>query len=183
MALPIDDGAVEKAHWQALATKWDARTRLAAEWLQSAESVADLGCGLMAIEPLLKPGATYVPMDIVPRDSRTIIVDIDRDAIPSVTCDALLMLGVLEYAAEPASLIAQLTRFPRTILSYNHWSLNDILWSLRLREKLVTWKNRLTRRELRRLVGHAGLRIVRERPIRVGERLLEIVPDKRTWRA
>jgi hypothetical protein len=162
--------------WAALNTKWERRTQLAAEWLQGDRVVADIGCGLMTLESWLPQSATYVPMDVVRRDARTILFDLNKGRIPAVACDAAVLLGVLEYADNLAAVLEQLQQFPKILLSYNHISINDLLWKAGLRTKRVTWRNRHTRHSLRRLLGSAGLRITRERTIRIGERLYEVRP-------
>jgi hypothetical protein len=162
--------------WAALDTKWERRTQLAAEWLRGERVVADIGCGLMTLEGFLPKSSTYVPMDVVRRDARTIIFDLNKDRIPAVACDAAVLLGVLEYVDDLGSVLAQLRRFPKTLLSYNHISLNDLLWKAGLRPKLVTWRNRHTKSSLRRLLRSSGLQIMRERMIRVGEKLYEVRP-------
>lgn len=175
-SVDLRSAATPNTHWDALQTKWQRRSQMAADWLQDSRIVADVGCGLMTLEPLLSSSATYIPMDLVPRDARTIVFDLNHDRIPPVSCDAMVMLGVLEYSDDLASILSQLRQFPKVLLSYNHVSINDVLWKLHLRTKRVTWRNRHTRASLRRSIAAAGLRIVRERKIRIGERLYEIVP-------
>jgi hypothetical protein len=162
--------------WAALNTKWERRALLAAEWLRGERVVADIGCGLMTLEGLLPKSSTYVPMDVVRRDARTIILDLNKDRIPVVACDAAVLLGVLEYVDNLRAVLEQLRQFPKTLLSYNHISFNDLLWTAGLRPKRVTWRNRHTKTSLRRLMRSSGLQIVRERMIRVGEKLYEVCP-------
>lgn len=164
------------AGWAGLDTKWENRTRLAAEWLQNEKIVADIGCGLMALESFLPEQTIYLPMDVVRRDARTVVVDLNREPIPQFTCDAVVMLGVLEYIDDVEAVFDQLRRFPKTLISYNHISVNDFLWKLGLRKKHVDWRNRNSKTSLRKLLAKAGLVIVRERSIRLGETLYEIHP-------
>ena len=160
--------------WSRLETKWQRRTELAAQWLQNDRAVADVGCGLMALESLLAPGSTYIPMDIVARDDRTIVVDFNIDPIPAVICDVAVLLGVLEYSESIAAVLRQLQKFPKVVFSYNHVSLNDALWKVGLREKRVNWRNRHTYSDLRRMLHEQGFKVTRERRVRIGERLYEI---------
>jgi len=164
-------------NWAALNTKWEGRTQLAAEWLRDERAVADIGCGLMSLERFLPASTTYIPMDVVRRDERTIVFDQNKDLIPKVDCDAAVVLGVLEYAHDISFVLEQLRQFPKILLSYNHISINDLLWKLGLRTKRVTWSNRYTRRSFAALLKSSGLRIVRQRPIRIGERLYEVRPS------
>jgi len=174
--MPDQTVAKTTQHWSALDTKWDQRARLAAEWLQAEESVADIGCGLMTLEPFLPAATTYVPMDLVRRDDRTLVVDLARERIPQVACSAAVLLGVLEYLDDIGFVLRQLTQFPKGVISYNHYALNDVLWALGLRKKRVDWARRYTHGGFRRAMTEAGLRITRERRVRLGERLYEVRP-------
>lgn len=179
MEIKLDAATVKRnAGWAGLDTKWENRSRLAAEWLQNEKIVADIGCGLMALESFLPEHTVYLPMDVVRRDERTVVVDLNREPIPQFTCDAAVMLGVLEYIDDVGAIFEQLRRFPRTLISYNHISINDFLWKMGLRKKHVDWRNRNSKASLRRLLADAGLVIVRERVIRLGEMLYEIRPEK-----
>jgi hypothetical protein len=162
--------------WAGLTTKWQKRTQLAAEWLQDSQVVADIGCGLMSLETFLPVHATYLPMDVVRRDARTVVFDLNRENIPPVTCDVAVLLGVVEYVDDLAAVFRQLHQFPKTLLSYNHVSINDVLWKAGLRKKNVDWRNRHTKRSVRQLLAGARLAIVRERAIRIGETLYDIRP-------
>jgi len=165
-------------HWANLSTKWDRRARMAAEWLQAETAVADIGCGLMTLEPYLARGTRYVPMDLVARDSRTLVFDLGKDRIPPVACGAAALLGVLEYIDDVPFVLEQLTRFPRSLISYNQLSPHDLLWKLHLRPKRVDWRHRYSKSTFRRLLRDSGLKIARERKVRIGETLFEVVPAR-----
>jgi hypothetical protein len=175
-AMPHRPEAKSAKDWSDLDTRWDGRARLAAEWLQAETGVADIGCGLMTLEPFLPAATTYVPMDLVRRDGRTLVVDLARDRIPEVACSAAVMLGVLEYLDDIGFVLRQLPRFPKAVISYNHYALNDVLWALGLRRRRVDWARRYSRGGFRRAMIDAGLRITRERRVRHGERLYEVRP-------
>src|SRR5205807_393204 len=49
------------ARLESLATQWDARAAMAAEWIAAGSSVLDVGAGAMALEKALSPGCTYQP--------------------------------------------------------------------------------------------------------------------------
>jgi hypothetical protein len=162
--------------WATLKMTWDKRARIAGEWLQTDLVVADIGCGLMTLEAYLPKATTYVPMDLLARDSRTLVFDLRKDPIPLIECDVAVMLGVLEYIDDVVPVLEQLNQFPRSVISYNHFSSHDIVWKLGLRPKLVTWRNRHTRFHFRRLLKLCGLQILRERRVRLGEALYEVMP-------
>ena len=163
--------------WADLQTKWLDRTGLAAKWLQDDPVVLDVGCGLMTLEAYLPKSTKYMPLDVVARDHRTIVLDLDQEPIPRVSCNALVMLGVLEYTSDLSMILNQLRHFPKCVLSYNHRSVNDLLWKFGLRPKRVTWRHRYSRSCFRRKISRAGLRITREQRVRVGERLYEVRPS------
>jgi hypothetical protein len=95
-----------------------------------------------------------------------------------VDCSVAVILGVLEYVEHVEPVLTQLSRFPRSVVFYNHISVNDVLWKLRLRKKSVDWRNRHSRPGFRRLLQASGLKILRERVIRHGEALYKVAPDR-----
>jgi hypothetical protein len=77
-------------------------------------------CGDMKMEKHLPPGATYVPLDVVARDDRTIVVDLNRKSLPAVDADFVLGMGVLEYIFDVPKLLRQLARqIPEGLISYH----------------------------------------------------------------
>ncbi len=79
--------------------RWEPRAAQAAEWLGGAASVADLGCGTMNLERYLRADQAYVPVDVVARDERTLVLDLNvtSDLARLPAADACALLGVLEY--------------------------------------------------------------------------------------
>lgn len=102
------------ARWVPLAeentTSWLTRTARAALVLNDAgvDGVLDLGCGTMALERMLTPGVKYVPCDVVARDGRTILCDLNREPPPRVPVQAVACLGLVSYLFNPAAVLAQL---------------------------------------------------------------------------
>ncbi|MHC3126170.1 hypothetical protein OB03_02170 [Brevundimonas sp. GN22] len=107
----IRDGGTLRSRWEALADgeakPWTARSARAAELLGPVESVLDVGCGTMGLEPLLQT-QRYVPSDVVARDERTIVRDYNREGPPPVQVEAVAVLGVLEYLLDPEGFMRQL---------------------------------------------------------------------------
>jgi hypothetical protein len=102
-----------------LAARWPERARLAAELLTDVESVLDVGCMSMVLEALLPPDVRYVPCDVVPRDDRTIVVDLNTEPPPEVDAQAVALLGVLEYIFDVEALMTTLAeRHPIAVVSY-----------------------------------------------------------------
>ena len=102
-------------------TAWQARAAVAAELLRDARCVADLGCGGMELERYLAPGQRYVPVDLVARDDRTIVVDLEKDPLPAIDADACALLGVLAYLFDPRAVLEKVraASFARAVVSYN----------------------------------------------------------------
>lgn len=80
---------------------WDRRAKAVSAFLPERMTVLDIGCGRMALEPICNnKGCRYIPADLVGRDERTIIVDLNREGIPAdilESVDVVTLLGVVEY--------------------------------------------------------------------------------------
>ncbi len=142
--------------------RWEPRAALAAAWLATAHRIADLGCGSMNLERHLGQGQRYVPVDLAPRDDRTIVLDVNRapDLARLPAADACALLGVLEYAYAPDVLLAAVRdRYAQTVVSFNVREEGDDL------ERRVgnAWVNHWTRSQLVQLFVQHRLLVVRER--------------------
>ena len=74
----------------------------------------------MDLEKELPEGAVYLPADLVQRDARTVVVDLNGGSVPDLAADVVTLLGVMEYVHDLAGLLTQLAqRWPRLIASYN----------------------------------------------------------------
>jgi len=96
----IRERGTDTARWaqaESLATQWDSRAELAADWIPAGAKVLDVGCGAMALEKLLRPGCTYVPADVVERRQGCYVVDLNKQEFPPGLADWVTFLGVLEY--------------------------------------------------------------------------------------
>lgn len=99
---------------------WAKRAEIAATLVTPGSTVLDLGCGSMALEKLLPPGCQYIPCDMVRRDERTLVCDLNSGVFPQVKeATVITVLGVLEYIYEPEPFIKKLYdyRLP-IIISY-----------------------------------------------------------------
>ncbi|CAN7632012.1 methyltransferase domain-containing protein [Pararhizobium sp. LjRoot238] len=104
---------------QTEAEPWKPRARIAARLLGTPRSVLDLGCGVMALEELLPSATTYYPVDVVSRDSRTIVCDFNNASPPRIKAEAVTCLGLLEYLFAPEALLNTLSwRHDRAVISY-----------------------------------------------------------------
>jgi hypothetical protein len=87
-----------------LEAAWQARSVLAADLVPAGTRVLELGCGAMTLERSLPFGCAYQPCDVVARDERTIVIDLNVHGIPEAAvaaCDLVVMLGVWEYLFKP----------------------------------------------------------------------------------
>ncbi len=135
---------------------WEERVRQAARLIPPGARVVDLGCGAMLLERRLPAGCSYVPCDLVRRDERTVICDLNRGQLPDFR-DAthIALLGVLEYIFEPDSLLRKLRRAGLPlILSYSPWERTR-----RLDRPALGWVNELSLAGLIELVEGAGFQL------------------------
>lgn len=122
-------------------------------WVSGSVRVADIGCSQMYPERYLPPGSTYMPVDCVARDERTIIVDLNREPLPPLTVDLILALGLIEYLHDAPAALRQFAAHPRAIISYNPIELQK-------RDRAETgWFNAYSTGELEALFREAGFTI------------------------
>ncbi len=118
----IEAGQTDIARWsdpKQLEPAWEARAATAATFVPAGTRVLDIGCGAMALERHLPFGATYQPCDIVARDARTIVADLNAQGAPLdavAKSDLVAMLGVWEYIYDPAKLFATFAATGKPIL-------------------------------------------------------------------
>nr|WP_246617467.1 putative nucleotide-diphospho-sugar transferase [Rhizobium populisoli] len=102
-----------------LLSQWSGRAEIVASLIDAPDVVLDLGCGGMDLERHLKPGVTYQPSDIVSRDARTIVCDLNKGELPDIKASVVSMLGVLEYIHDPKLLLDRLAvKWPRLLVTY-----------------------------------------------------------------
>jgi hypothetical protein len=119
----------------------------------------------------LSPRSTrYIPVDIVDRGPGTILTDLNRDCLPPLPTRTAAVLGVVEYVIDLPRLFTQLRQFDRVVLSYNHASIQDMLWALGMRRKRVIWLHRHGPLAFARLIERAGWHITRRHRVRMGRR-------------
>jgi len=119
---------------------WEARAVAAGDWVQAGARVLDIGCGAMALERHLPFGCTYQPCDIVARDARTIVVDLNTQDIPVAAvadADLVVMLGVWEYLYKPDEVFAAFARAGKPILC----SYCDVVLTAHLDRRALGWVN------------------------------------------
>jgi hypothetical protein len=119
--------------------RWKKRIEVMASYIDIPGIVADLGCGMMWLEPCLKEGNTYLPIDYIKRDERTFVVDLNKRPLPPLSASVGFLSGVLEYISDLRGFLDYLqeSKLDKIILSY--CTLENIP-DLRMRKSL-NWVN------------------------------------------
>jgi hypothetical protein len=99
---------------------WEHRAILATQWLLGCASVSDIGCGKMFLEQHLRANVSYVPIDVVSHDDRTLVIDLNQEELRGgPETEAAAVLGTLEYLYDlPAFIAALSNRYSTVVLSY-----------------------------------------------------------------
>lgn len=140
------------------AEPWNSRSALAAEFLESHDSVVDLGCGTMTLERYLRPGIRYFPVDVCARDSRTLICDFNTESLPKTSASAAACLGLLEYLFDvPAFMRALHDLYATCVVSY---CVSDAPEPL-LPRTAHAWVNDFDRASLEEVFENAGWAVER----------------------
>lgn len=114
--------AADRVRWRnpgSYKLEWEERAAIAAPLVPSGAFVLEVGCGAGALGRLLKGRCRYVGADLEPLDDSTYGIDLDRDPLPHLRYDCIVMLGVLEYLYRPLDVLAKLTQAADVlVLSY-----------------------------------------------------------------
>lgn len=99
---------------------WKRRIEAMARHIDVPGTVADFGCGMMWLKPLLQPSNPYLGIDCLPRTPETLVLDLNKDSLDAVHADIAFLSGVLEYVKDVPGFVSQLKgrNFRRVILSY-----------------------------------------------------------------
>jgi hypothetical protein len=157
--------------WSELGEQWPVRATAAAAWLAEASSVTDLGCGTMSLERYLRPEQRYVPVDLLPRDERTLVLDLNKsldiERLPA--SEACAVLGVFEYSYAPDELVAMLRRrYRQVVTTFNMLGDETLEWRIE-----QGWVNHFTRDEFIGLFAHRGFGATREQHVRAHENMFD----------
>jgi hypothetical protein len=97
--------------------QWAYRASLAAQMIAAHSRVLDIGAGAMDLEKVLPEGCEYQPSDLVSRDERTIVCDLNKGEFPQgAAADVVTVLGVLEYITEPLELLRKVRALNRPLV-------------------------------------------------------------------
>lgn len=163
---------------EALELAWDQRAEVAAGFVPAGSRVLDIGCGRMALSRFLPNTCVYQPCDLVARDSRTVVCDLNAGQFPSshaAQTDVIVMLGVLEYVADLEALFTHLRHAKcDLVVSY---CVSDLTSDID--RASLGWINHLSLMELAVLFDKFGFRVERSDRIDEIQFLMRLTPDDR----
>jgi hypothetical protein len=155
----IEAGQTDLTRWsdpKQLEPAWEARAVMAADFIAAGTRILDIGCGAMKLERHLPFGAKYQPCDVVARDDRTIVVDLNTQDLPVdavKAADLVTMLGVWEYIYKPDALFQAFAATGKPILcSYCDVSLTSNID----RRRVLGWVNDFTLDQFLNLARASG---------------------------
>jgi hypothetical protein len=155
----IETGQTDLTRWsdpRQLEPAWEARSVMAADFIAAGTRVLDIGCGAMKLERHLPFGAKYQPSDVVARDGRTIVVDLNAQPLPIEAvkaADLVVMLGVWEYIYKPGELFRAFAATGKPILcSYCDVNLTSNID----RRRILGWVNDFTLDQFVNLARESG---------------------------
>jgi Methyltransferase domain len=158
-----------------LSLEWDHRAKEISEWIPEGVKLIDIGCGQMAVEKVVK-NCTYIPVDIVQRDHRTTVVDLNVEPLPSSLIkktDFAVLLGVMEYLKRPQDLLSMLSAAGIQVVCSYQLADNS---SAEVRAE-NGWFNAFTALEFAKLLRDSGFSVVQSK--RMGEQGLYLLrPSK-----
>jgi hypothetical protein len=158
-----------------LEAAWDARARLASQFIPAGARVLDLGCGRMSLRHFLPHDCGYQGCDLVPRDTQTIVCDFNAGQFPTEAAthaDIITMLGVLEYITDVDRFFGRLKASGRdVVLSYCATDLTPG------RDRAALgWITHFSFQDLAELVDRHGFRIASSMPVDGMQVLMRLTP-------
>jgi len=173
----VADRETDLERWsqrESLLPEWSRRAALAGQMVPAFARVLDIGCGAMDIERALPDGCAYQPCDLVRRDDRTIVCDLNRGEFPTgVQADVVVLLGVLEYVTEPLDLLRKVRSLGCPLVC--SYSITDR--RPQLDRPAQGWINNLDFRALNELMRQAGFRLQCRQQVDPLQDLFKWVPE------
>jgi hypothetical protein len=155
-------GGTDRRRWRRIANfhdAWSTRHELMATWIRPGDVVIDLGSGPRRFAVHLPPACRYVPVDLVSRGPGSVVRDLNREPLPDLRGDFVVMSGVLEYIHDLPRFLAGTVRLaPRAAASY---ACAETFSDLRAR-RANGWVNQCTEAELRRMLATAGWEVLED---------------------
>lgn len=100
--------------------RWKDRIATMASYISLPGAVADFGCGMMWLEQMLGPSNSYLPIDYISRDERTLVMDFNAVPRPRIDAEIAFLSGSLEYVVDVKGFVGYLIEsgFKQIIASY-----------------------------------------------------------------
>jgi exopolysaccharide biosynthesis predicted pyruvyltransferase EpsI len=158
--------STDVARWideTSLHASWKHRSERAARFVASGSKLLDIGCGQMMIEKYLPEDCKYIPHDLVARDERTLVHDLNKnDRPPFDGATHISVLGVLEYLNDPEGFWSWLSESrARIVLSYVALQASFPAD----RRRAMGWFNHFSRLDIISMAERAGFVLVAEESI------------------
>ena len=112
-------GMSDYSRWskmEALAPRWDERTKILASYIEPNKRVLEFGAGRQALKGFLPDGCTYIHSDIVKRDAHTLVIDLNKELPELPTVDFIIFSGVLEYVRDIEDVLRHCLVYSDTVL-------------------------------------------------------------------
>jgi len=173
----VAEQATDLERWsrrESFAPQWAHRASLAAQMVPAYSSVLDIGAGAMDLEKVLPSGCRYQPCDLVSRDDRTIVCDLNKGEFPQgAQADTVTMLGVLEYIREPLEVLRKVRALDRPLVC--SYSITDRRPDLD--RGAQGWINNFDFTSLQRLMKQAGFVLQHRQTIDNLQDIFKWLPD------
>jgi hypothetical protein len=163
----IEAGRTDTVRWSdpgQLEVAWRARALFAADFIPAGTRVLDIGCGDMTLEQYLPFGCTYVPCDVVRRDDRTTLLDLNREAPPAALLegvDLVSMLGVWEYLYQPRVVLEAFAAAKKSILC----SYCVTEWTSHVDRRALGWVNDFSSHEFTGMARDCGYTVALQKRV------------------
>lgn len=146
--------------WADAGDLWPTRLKVAASLVLPGESVLDVGAGAQSLRGWLHPSCTYTPADRNQRTPDTVVMDLDktRPVTFAEPFDVVVLLGVVEYLADPLGALRRCRALGRALVVSYAPLVPGPGWTRR-RRRVNGWRNHMTRPEIETLFGRAGLHV------------------------
>lgn len=168
-----------------LSGKWAERADFAARFVPPGLAVMDVGCGAMQFEHSAK-ARLYIPVDVVARDERTRVIDLNAVPLPEPWIDEVELvsfLGVLEYLVDPQAVLAAIARRGVAVLC----TYKSLELAPNANRRASGWVNDYSSSEFRAMAEAAGFTVSRRVLYKANQHVYLLLPEheveaKQWWR-
>lgn len=133
---------------------WKNRIVIMSQFINSGDSILDLGCGEMWLKEFLPEKCLYIPVDYTARKGGdTVICDFNKGEFPELKVKVAFISGCFEYIIDYNAFVKNLSTYcDRVIISYVSKEIQPDL------NKRIgyAWKNHLTRSQFLKVFVRNG---------------------------